>query len=160
MLFHQSTILYCFYLLLYIIMIHSFPLCKAKKKAVKHTKADHGIKLNPKFVQSVCLYVLVRLIYWGLWVCLNLVSQDSHRARNCQFNFTVTFHKIFTVMLAGAGHWYEMCFFLSWSGRPVLCHCQHWTLKLRVNCGPFKHEVISIGDIPHLESKWKHFCWY
>lgn len=44
-------------------MIHSFPTLYSKKKAVKHTKADHDIKLNPKFVQSVCLYVLVRLIY-------------------------------------------------------------------------------------------------
>lgn len=89
-----------------------------QKMAGKHTKADHDIKLNPKFVQSVCLYVLVRLIYWGLWVCLNLVSQDSHRAYNCQFNFTVTFHKIFTVIFAGAGHWYEVCFF--WAGRADL----------------------------------------
>lgn len=142
MLFNQSTILCC---LLIIIVIYNhdsqFPHFVQQKKAVKHTKADHDIKLNPKFVQSVCLYVLVRLIYWGLWVCLNLVSQDSHRACNCQFNFTVTFHKIFTVIFAGAGHWYEMCFFLSWWGRPVLCHCQHWTLKLRV-----------IGDLSNMRS--------
>lgn len=48
--------------MLYIIVIHSFPLCAAKKP-VRHTKADHDIKLNPKLVQSVSLYVLVRLIY-------------------------------------------------------------------------------------------------
>lgn len=48
--------------MLHIIVIHSFPLCAAKEP-VRHTKADHDIKLNPKFVQSVSLYVLVRLIY-------------------------------------------------------------------------------------------------
>jgi len=40
-------------------MIHSFPLCKAKKGSKTYI---HGIKLNPKLVQSVCLYILVRLI--------------------------------------------------------------------------------------------------
>lgn len=48
--------------MLYIIVIQSFQLCAAKKP-VRHTKSDHDIKLNPKFVQSVSLYVLVRLIY-------------------------------------------------------------------------------------------------
>lgn len=38
--------------MLYIIVIHSFPLCAAKKP-VRHTKVDHDIKLNLK-IQNLC----------------------------------------------------------------------------------------------------------
>ncbi len=117
------------------------------------------IKLHPKFVQSVSLNVWVRLIYWGLWLCLNVVFQGSRRAR--QSNFTVTFHKFFTVIFAGASHCYEMCFFFAeLVGKTCSLSMPALNSEVESNWGPFKHEVISSGDIPHLESKWKHFCWY